>query len=717
VILSDMAIRNRTTVGVLVLVIAITGTYSYVTLPRESSPDIPIPLIVVTTVYEGVSPEDMESSVTIKLEKELAGLKGLKEMSSASVEGVSHITLEFLPEIVIDDAMQYVRDKIDLAKPELPEEAEEPTLTEISFADFPILIATISGPISPVRLETIADNLEDVIESLPGVLNCDVGGALEREIRIEVDPDKLAVYGLTISEIVGLVPAENVNISAGGLETEGTKFNVRVPAEFIEPGEVNELVIAIRDGRPIYLPDVARVSDTFKDRSTFARLDGLPSITLAVQKRTGANIVAVADAVRAVLAEAQRRVPMGVQLDVIMDQSNDIRMMVRDLENNMLSGLVLVTAVLLLFLGWRPSLIVAFAIPMSMLLSVTVLHQFGYTLNVVVLFALIMALGMLVDNAIVIVENIYRHYQETGRRVHAAMVGASEVAWPVITSTATTVAAFFPLIFWPGIMGGFMKYLPITLIITLTSSLFVALVISPTVSAVFVRGRLREENQDNWLVRGYRRLLETTLAHRFTTLSLAVLLLVGLGMLYGKLGHGVELFPDFDPARGSINIRFPQGTNIYETDALTRDIEQRLQPYLDRASSTTSSPTSAPPAAATRWSRARPAATSPASRSSSPISRTASAPRPTSSPRSAASSPTSPAPSCASRSRRRARPPARPSPCASSARTTACSKSSASGPSSRSPACRTSSTCAATMRRRAPSCPSTSTAAAPCCSA
>ena len=434
-----------------------------------------------------------------------------------------------------------------------------------------------------MRLKVLADDLEDLIESLPGVLNCDVAGALEREIRLEIDQDRLAAYGLTIPEIMGLIPAENVNISAGGLETPRTKFNVRVPAEFVEPEEVDELVIAVRDGRPIYLAEVAEISDTFKDRTTFARLDGASSITLSVQKRTGENIILVAEMVKHVLREAQARVPKGVKIDVTLDQSNDIRKMVSDLENNMLSGLILVAVVLLLFLGWRVSMIVAFAIPMSMLLSVVVIQILGYTLNVVVLFGLIMALGMLVDNAIVIVENIYRHYQLGGRRVQAAMRGTSEVAWPVISSTATTLAAFSPLIFWPGIMGGFMKYLPITLIITLTCSLFVALVISPTISSLFVRRQAVGRDRESWLVRGYRHVLQLALHHRFTTLTLAVLLLIGLGMLYGKRGYGVELFPNFDPHRASISMRLPQGANIYETDVMTRDIERRLRSYLDSA--------------------------------------------------------------------------------------------------------------------------------------
>jgi len=579
VIITDLSIRNRTTVGVLTVIIAVFGSYCYVTLPREAAPDIPVPFILVSTEYEGVSPQDIETTVTMKIEKELAGLKGVKEISSVSAEGMSVITIEFLPDVKVDDAMQYVRDKVDQAKKELPQEAKDPTLTEISFADFPILLINISGDVSPVRLKAIADNLEDVIEAIPGVLNCDVLGALEREIRVEIDQDKLAAYGLTIPEILSLIPAENVNISAGSLDTPGTKFNVRVPAEFVEPEEVDALVIAVRDGRPIYLTDVAQVRDTFKDRQSYSRLDGKETITLTVQKRAGENIIFIAEAVKRVLKEFERRVPRGVRFDITLDMSKDIRAMVADLENSMISGAILIIAVLVLFLDRRSSFIIALEIPLSMLLAFIVLSLLGYTLNMIVLFSLIMASGMLVDNAVVICENIYRHFTLSGQRVRAAMQGTAEVAWPVITSTLTTVAAFAPMVFWPGIMGEFMKYLPITLIITLLSSLFVALVISPTLCSVLVRARFGEGWRQGWFMRGYRALLRTALAHPATTLALVGLLLVGLGTFYAKQGHGVELFPEFDPRRGTIDIRFPQGTNIRQTDQLARVIEDRLRPF------------------------------------------------------------------------------------------------------------------------------------------
>jgi len=580
VILSNAAIKNRTTVGVLILLIVVAGSFSYVTLPREAAPDVPIPYINVMTTYEGVSPEDVETSVTMEIEEELGGLKGVKEITSASAEGLSLITIEFYPNILIEDALQYVRDRVDLAKPDLPDDAEEPTIREINVAEFPIFMVNISGDISPVRLKAIADALEDAIEEIPGVLDVEVLGALEREIRLEIDADRVAAYGLTVPEILSLIPSENVNISAGGLETPGTKFNVRLPAEFSDPEEVDRLLLTVRDGRPIYLSDVARVRDTFKDRTSYSRLDGVGSINVSVKKRVGANIVEIAEKVKVIVEEARRRAPRGVKFDVTLDYSQDIHQMIRDLENNVFSGLVLVVAVLMLFMGLRTSMIVALVIPLSMLMSFAIVQALGYTLNMIVLFSLILALGMLVDNAIVIVENIYRHLQLGYPRIEAAMKGTGEVAWPVITSTATTIAAFSPLLFWPGIVGDFMKYLPVTVIIVLSSSLFVAMVVSPMVCSVLASPKTtKREGQANWFMRGYRRLLKTALNHKAVSLLLAALFLAGTLILYAKFGEGVEFFPEVDPQRAIVDIRCPQGTNIKETDRLARLAERRVEAY------------------------------------------------------------------------------------------------------------------------------------------
>lgn len=577
-ILTDLAIKNRVSVAVLGLLVIIVGVYSYLSLPREAFPDIPIPFIVVNTVYEGVSPQDVETSITMKIEKELTGVRGVKEVKSSSAEGISMISVEFTPDVPPDVALQRVRDRVDMAKGELPQEAEDPVIKEISFDEFPIMQISISGDVSPVQLKTIADDTQDAIEMLPGILKVEVLGALEPEIRLEFNPERLAMYNLTIPEILALIPGENVNISAGGLETAGTRFNVRVPAEFVTAEEVDHLLITTRAGKPIYLADVAAVRDTFKDRTTYSRLNRRDNVTLSVQKRAGANIVQVSDMIKAVVAEAQKQVPPVVKFDITNDLSKYIRNIVADLENNMASGLILVVGILVLFLGWRSSMIVSMIIPFSMLASFFVIQMLGYTLNMIVLFSLILALGMLVDTAIVIVENIYRHMQLGVPRLRAAIIGTREVAWPVTSSTLTNIASFIPLMFWPDIMGDFMKYLPITVTIVLLCSLFVALVFNPTFCAV-AAGGAPPKGHEGRFIRGYRRVQHAAISWPGVTLIASCFLLGAMVILYIKFGNGVEFFPQGDPERATIDIRAPQGTNIRESDRIARIIEERIKPW------------------------------------------------------------------------------------------------------------------------------------------
>jgi len=578
-LITDVSIRNRTTVAVLGLIIILMGGYSYLSLPREAFPDIPIPYILVSTIYEGVSPEDVETSVTMKIEKELNGVRGVKEVRSSSAEGLSMISVEFTPDVPSDVALQRVRDRVDMAKGDLPQDAKESVIKEINLAEFPIMLVSISGDVSPVQLKEIADNLQDILEAVPGVLKVDVLGALEPEIRLEFDPEHLATYNLTIPEILTLIPSENVNISAGGLETEGTKFNVRIPAEFVTPEEVDHLLLTMRGGKPIYLADVAAVRAVFKDRTSYSRLNDSANVTLSIQKRVGANVVQVSDYIRAVIDIARQQVPGAVEFDITFDMSKYIRNTVADLENNILAALIMVTGVLMVFLGWRPSTIVAMIIPLSMLITFFLIQMLGYTLNMIVLFSLVLVLGMLVDNAIVIVENIYRHMQLGYSRQEAAILGAREVAWPVTTSTLTTVGAFLPLMFWPGMMGSFMKYLPITLSLGLLASLFVALVFSPTICSIWAGRSHKPRQHGHWFIEGYRRFQRAGLENPGLTLFLAICLLIGLMILYVKIGQGVEFFPQGDPERAIINVRLPQGANIRETDRIVRLIEHRVEPY------------------------------------------------------------------------------------------------------------------------------------------
>ncbi|MHC4432995.1 MAG: efflux RND transporter permease subunit [Planctomycetota bacterium] len=536
----------------------------------------------------------------MKIETELNGIRGVEEISSSSAEGMSLISVEFTPDVPSEVALQRVRDRVDLAKAELPLDAEEPVITEINFAEMPIMLISIAGDVSPNQLKEIADDLQDALESVPGVLKVDMAGDLEPEIRLEFYPDRIAEYNLTIPEILALIPSENVNISAGGLETEGMKFNVRIPAEFVTPEEletegmkfnvripaefvtpeeVDGLLLTVRNGKPIYLSDVASVRYTFKDRLTYSRLDGYDNITLSISKRIGSNAVHVSDYVKAVLARAQEQAGETVKFDITFDMSTMVRDMVADLENNIGSALVLVTLVLLLFLGWRPSTIVAMIIPLSMLITFFLVQMLGFTLNMVVLFSLVLVLGMLVDNAIVIVENIFRHLQLGHSRVEAAILGARQVAWPVTTSTFTTVCAFLPLMFWPGIMGDWMKYLPFTLTLGLLASLFVGLIFNPVICSVWTGRSSAPKQKDRLLIRGYRCLLNAGLSNPGLTLFLAVCLLVAIMTLYGKIGQGTEFFPEGDPERAVVDIRTPQGTNIHETDQISRQIERRVEPY------------------------------------------------------------------------------------------------------------------------------------------
>jgi len=578
-LITDVAIRNRTTVAVLGLIIILMGGYSYLSLPREAFPDIPIPQILINTTYEGVSPEDIETSITMKIEKELNSIRGVKEIRSSSAEGLSMIDVEFNPDVPTEVALQRVRDRVDIAKGELPADAEEPVISEINFAEFPIMLISISGDVSLVQLKEIADTLQDTLETVPGVLKVDVMGTLEPEIRLEFDPERLAMYNLMIPEILALIPSENVNISAGGLETKGTKFNVRVPAELVTAEDVDHLLLTIRDGKPIYLADVATVRATFKDRTSYSRHNESGNVTLSVQKRVGANVVHISDYIKTIIDKAQQQVPGAVNFDITFDMSKYIRNIVADLENNIMAALILVTFVLLLFLGWRSATIVAMIIPLSMLITFFLIQMLGFTLNMIVLFSLVLVLGMLVDNAIVIAENIYRHVQLGYGRIEAAILGAREVAWPVATSTLTTVCAFLPLMFWPGIMGDFMKYLPITLSLGLLSSLFVALVFSPTICSVWAGHSAKERQEKHWFLDSYRRIQKAALEHPVITLFLAVCLLIALINLYAKIGKGTEFFPEGDPERAMINVRAPQGTNIHETDRIVRIIEERIKPY------------------------------------------------------------------------------------------------------------------------------------------
>ena len=588
-IITDIAVKQRSAVIVLVFAIILMGTYSYAVLPRESQPDIKVPLITVAVPLPEASPEDVENNVTIPLERQLKNLKGLDELSSVSSEGISITTCKFLPDITVEDALQKVREKFDIAKNDFPADVEDESISELSFSEFPIMTVSLYGADITV-LEPLAEKMKDELEQVPGVLGVDISGSLEPQIEIEIDPERLASYRLPVNLLIQTLSGENVDISAGGVDTGGVKPSVRLPGAFKTAEDVNSIVVYHVDGKPVYLRDVATAKRTYKEPTSYARHDGKPSVSLSIRKRAGENIIMITKIIKHGLKQAaESRFPAGVKYTVSGDQSEQIETMVSDLENNVLTGLVLVMLIIFLTMGLRNALFVSTAIPLSMLLTFVIVKWMGMTLNMMVLFSLVLANGMLVDNAIVVVENIYRHFNMGKTRVQSVLDGTAEVAWPITTSTLTTLAAFGPIMFWPGIIGDFMYYLPLTVIIVLSCSLFVALVINPVMTSTFMKRSTHGEgglasylpNLGNFFLGAYEKTLRRLLSWPKLTVVSGLAVLVLSMMAVGAFGTGVEFFPEVEPRVASVNITGPDGMSLEQTDAIAREIERRLPQYAD----------------------------------------------------------------------------------------------------------------------------------------
>ena len=631
---TNFALNQRISVLMLLLLTAIMGILSYINIPKESSPEITIPIIAVNVMYGGVSPRDMETLVARPIEEELNTIADIKELSSTSVEGYTSIIAEFENGYDMDEALQKVREKVDLAKPELPADAEEPSVMEFNLSEFPIMNVNISGPYGLERLKEVAEDVQDELEGISSILQVDLSGGLDREVKIDVDLGALKYYGITFTDVVDAIREENVNIPGGLVDVGNQQYSLRVVGEFTEAGPLEDVVVLVRNGRPIYIRDVATVDFAYRDRETYARLDGTPVITLGIVKRSGENIIAAAEAVKERIARMEASFPEGTVVKITGDQSEDIHEMVSSLENNIISGLLLVLAVLMFFLGVRNAAFVAISIPTSMLLSFIIMSGLGISMNMVVLFSLILALGMLVDNAIVVVENIYRYVEEGHDNWTAARRATGEIAIPVVASTLTTLAAFGPLLFWPGIAGEFMSYLPLTLIITLSSSLFVALVIVPVLCAMFMKldgekstpltraarwtvlaiaagillgvaaanpltavlfvvigggvfllhrsvmvrvARWFQESLLPRMVNGYERQLRWALEHRPLVLGGAAASFVLTVVLFGMFNNGVEYFPEsIPPAMVMAQIDVPSGTRPEFLNSIAERIEAQL---------------------------------------------------------------------------------------------------------------------------------------------
>ena len=460
-------------------------------MPKSLFPDIVMPTIMVKTVYPGNSPADIENLITRPIEKQIKSVKGIKNLSSNSVQDNSSIIVEFNTDIEVKTALQDVKDAVDKAKSDLPNDLDmDPMVMDIDFSEFPILNINLSGDYSLDDLKIYAEELQDQIESLSEISKVEITGLLDREITIKTDLHRIESNKISFRDIEDAIGFENVSIASGDILLGDSRRSVRTDAEFKSVKEIENIIVKREKGNIVYLKDIAEVVNGYEERESYARLNKKPVVSLNVIKKSGENLLVATDKIMEILddAKASQVLPQGLNISITNDQSEQTRMQLDNLENSIIFGVILVILVLLFFLGLRNSLFVGLAIPLSMFISFVVLGGMGTTMNMVVLFALILALGMLVDNAIVVIENIHRLYNEEGLgRIEAAKKGVGEIAVAIISSTATTLAAFFPLLFWDDMMGEFMGYIPMTLIIVLGSSLFVALVINPVFASTFMK--------------------------------------------------------------------------------------------------------------------------------------------------------------------------------------------------------------------------------------
>ena len=587
----DAAISHSRTVLATLVMVLVAGTYAYQTVPKEAEPDVNIPILYVNMSHEGISPEDAERLLIKPMEQELQDIEGVKEMRSTAFLGGANVVLEFDAGFDVDTALADVREKVDLAKPELPEETDEPTVHEINFSLFPVLVVTLSGDVPERTLLQLANHLQDKIEGISSVLNAQIGGDREELVEVVIEPLILESYNLDAQDIIDGVARSNRLVAAGSLDSGQGRFAVRVPGLFENLDDILDMPIKVNEDAVVRFRDIALLRRTFKDPEGFARINGQPAISLEVTKRTGENIIETIAAVRTLVEQERTLWPAGVIVSYSQDKSSNIKNMLKDLQNNVLSAILLVMIVVVAALGLRTAGLVGIAIPGSFLTGILVLTALGFTVNIVVLFSLILAVGMLVDGAIVVTEYADRKMSEGLPRRDAYALAAKRMAWPITAATATTLAAFLPLIFWPGVVGEFMKYLPITLVATLTASLLMALIFVPTLGSVIGRagGAASAEtaralaasdkgdlSQVGGATRAYLKVLGLALRHPGKVLVIAFGCLVAAQMAYSNFGRGVEFFPEVEPDNAVLQIHGRGNLSIFERDRLLQEVETRI---------------------------------------------------------------------------------------------------------------------------------------------
>ena len=589
--------RARVVVMALVMVLAV-GAYAYVSIPKESNPEVPLPLFYVSTSLDGISPEDAERLLLEPMETEFGSIEGLDSMKSDASEGFASIQLEFTPGGDNDEALSKVLEAADRAQGNLPDDAKDIKITEINTALFPIITTILSGPVPERTLNSLAEQLQEEIEGLEGVLEAEIGGQRFEFLEVLIDPTVFQTYNLSFDELIGQIQRNNRLIAAGAIETGSGRIVLKVPGLIEGLEDVMAMPVKVRGNAVVTFGDVATVRRTFEDPSSFARINGQPALALEVTKRSGANIIETVAEVKALVEELRVDWPDSIEITYLQDQSKQVKDMLSDLEANVIAAVILVMIVIVLALGFRSSILVGLAIPGAFLAGVIALWSMGYTMNIVVLFSLILVVGMLVDGAIVTTELADRKLQEGAPAKDAYAFAAKRMAWPIIASTATTLSVFFPLLFWTGMVGEFMKFLPITVILTLFASLFMALIFIPVVGGLIGKRQPQTAKQKAALhaaefgdprdmvgfTGAYVRVLEWAIMRPAATLLLAVALLLGGFGAYGQFGKGVSFFPSVEPDFMQVQVRARDNFSIFERDALVRAVETRILPYDEIAS-------------------------------------------------------------------------------------------------------------------------------------
>jgi multidrug efflux pump len=569
----ETAIANaRLTISVL-LFLMLAGAMAYVSIPKEAEPDIQIPILYVSLGYAGISPEDSERLLLRPMETAVKSISGIKKIDSTAYQGGGNVVIEFQAGADLNKALDDVRNKVAQARPELPAGADEPTVNEVNISEFPVLVITLSGDVPERVLATASRELRDRIEELPGVLDAGLQGVRDDLVEVVIDPGKLASYGLRPDLLLEGFNSGNQLVAAGEIEGAEGRYAIKVPALLETAEDVANLPVISTGNALVRVRDIAEIRPTYKDAQTVTRLNGEPAVAIEVSKRTGANLIATVDAVKAITEDFKTLLPEGTVVSFSQDKSKDIRQLLSDLQNSVLTAVILVFIVILYALSARASLLIGLAIPASFLMGMLALSLAGYTVNIVVLFSLILAVGMLVDDAIIVTEFAERRMSEGMDKREAFALASHRMAGPVTAATLTRVAAFSPLLFWPGIVGEFMKYMPITLIVTLSASLLYALIFVPTLGAIiakpFKHPPVHKDGAYMWVV-------GKAVRHPVIVLLLALGLLGGVPYAYGKYGNGIEFFPNVEPDFGLLYVKARGNLSIEEKDALVRQAETRM---------------------------------------------------------------------------------------------------------------------------------------------